>query len=181
MAVTHILGFYDFYFSQSIRDDKNIIECGIGTNNLEYNSNMSSSGTPGASLIVLKDYFTEADIYGIDIDEFVLFQENRIRTIQVDQTDPSSILFFKQKINNVKFELVIDDGFHTFDSAITLFENLQSCLGKNFKYIIEDVYPIDISKCIEYFSKKKYAIQVIELFRDKKLHNKMGDNNMILY
>jgi hypothetical protein len=171
--------FYDFYFYKHRKNYQNILECGIGTNNIIYSSNMSSRGVPGASLRVLRDYFSQAIIYGIDIDQTVLFEEDRIKTFQVDQTDPLSISLFKKNIEKTRFDLVIDDGLHTFDSSITLFENIKECLNENFDYIIEDVYAIDLGRYVEYFKKENLSIQIIELFRQKKLHKKMGDNNLV--
>ena len=52
---------------------------------------MTSTGKPGASLKVWKDYFKNAKIFGADIDKRILFQEERINTYEVNQLDPSSI------------------------------------------------------------------------------------------
>ena len=70
----------------TIRDDaKKIFECGIGTNNEDVQSNMTANGVPGASLRGWRDYFWNAQIYGADIDERILFEEDRIKTYHVDQ------------------------------------------------------------------------------------------------
>ena len=41
---------------------------------------MTLSGSPGASLRVWKDFFSNAKIYGSDIDKDILFNEDRIFT-----------------------------------------------------------------------------------------------------
>jgi hypothetical protein len=172
--------FYEFFFYHSRETYRNILECGIGTTSQHFQSNMSLKGTPGASLRVLRDYFPIANVYGVDIDSAVLFEEDRIKTFQMDQTSIASIGRFIGQVNFTKFDLVIDDGLHTFEAGVNLFEGIQPCLNTNFKYVIEDVYGIEVSKYVEYFAFKDYSMQVIELYREKKSHKKMGDNNLIL-
>lgn len=84
----------DYYYNlfNSFKDKvKLVFECGIGSNNLKFSSNIASKGKPGASLRVWKDYFTQAYIYVSDIDRDILFNENIIKTFYVNQLDKSSI------------------------------------------------------------------------------------------
>jgi hypothetical protein len=69
-----------------------VFECGVGTNNPNITSNMGVNGQPGASLRVWRDYFQNAEVFGADIDRGILFEEQRIRTFYVDQTNKDSIL-----------------------------------------------------------------------------------------
>jgi 23S rRNA U2552 (ribose-2'-O)-methylase RlmE/FtsJ len=140
---------------------------------------MSLKGTPGASLRVLRDYFPIANIYGVDIDSTVLFEEDRIKTFQMDQTSIESISTFIRQVNFTKFDLVIDDGLHTFEAGVKLFEGIQPCLNSNFKYVIEDVYGVEVSKYVEYFAFQDYSMQVIELYREKKSHKKKATLNVL--
>jgi len=70
---------------------RNIFECGVGTNNPSLPSTMGPCGRPGASLKMWREYFPNANIYGADIDETILFQDERIATFPLDQTKPESI------------------------------------------------------------------------------------------
>ena len=45
-----------------------------------------------------------------------------------------------QDINKDSFDLIIDDGLHTFDASVTFFDNSFSKLKKTGVYIIEDVH-----------------------------------------
>jgi hypothetical protein len=103
-----------------IRSVGSLLEIGIGTNNEELVSNMSSMGTPGSSLRAFRDYLPGSKIYGADIDRQVLFQEERIRTFFVDQTDLTSFRGLEALGN---FDLIIDDGLHTPNAnlAVLLF------------------------------------------------------------
>ena len=100
---------------------------------------MSEDGKPGASLRVWKEYFSNAEIYGADIDKNVLFFENRIKTYHVDQLDEKKIREMWSQINKKEFDLIIDDGLHSYDAAKTLFLNSIDKLKKGGIYIIEDV------------------------------------------
>ncbi len=102
-----------FYFKKN--QIKNILEIGLGTNNVNLASNMGIDGKPLASLRAWQDYFKNAEIYGADIDKTILKNEGRIKTFFVDQTNKSSIELMFQNIGNVLFDIIIDDGLHKFE------------------------------------------------------------------
>ncbi|MDC2976201.1 class I SAM-dependent methyltransferase [Candidatus Pelagibacter sp.] len=132
--------FYDEYFKSFKHNVRLVFECGIGTNNINIKSNTNKIGNPGASIRVLKDYFFNADIYGGDIDENILFNENRVKTFYINQLDERSIIQMWEKIEKKNFDLIIDDGLHNFDASYKLFKNSFSNLKKGGTYIIEDVH-----------------------------------------
>lgn len=117
----------------------NILEIGIGSNNPEVPSNMGDSGKPGASLRGFRDFFPNSRVFGADIDSRILFEEERIKTFYVDQTNPDSILQMLHKIGIENFDIIIDDGLHTAEAAITLLECSFSKLKEGGFYLIEDV------------------------------------------
>ena len=84
---------------------------------------MSSTGIPGASLRLWKEYFPNAEVYGADIDKRILLEEDRIKTFYVDQTNAESVNSMWNEIERDNFDIIIDDGLHTAEAAITLFEN----------------------------------------------------------
>lgn len=89
-----------------------ICEVGLGTNNTSVVSNMGAEGRPGASLRAFRDYCPRALVYGADIDRGILFEEERIWTGFVDQTDRSSLAALAEKVPD-ELDLVIDDGLHS--------------------------------------------------------------------
>jgi hypothetical protein len=91
---------------------ENIFEIGLGTNNTEIAANMGARGKPGASLRAFRDHCPKANIYGADIDDRVLFAEERIETFYLDQTDPISFHNLLMRLP-ARFDLVIDDGLHS--------------------------------------------------------------------
>lgn len=169
---------YEILFASIRNEVKYVFECGIGTNNINVLSNMTSNGRPGASLYVWNDYFNSSiiNIYGADIDRDILFNNGKIKTFYMDQTKKESVLEYFRNLNNVKFDIMIDDGLHTSDAAITLFENSIQNLSENGIYFIEDMggkYLIDI---YEYFHHtNEFNVNYITMLRGAKT-----DNNLIV-
>jgi SAM-dependent methyltransferase len=128
-----------FYYSlfKDRRDTLRVFELGLGTNNPNIPSNMGINGRPGASLYGWKEFFPLAQIVGADIDKDILFQEDRIQTFYCDQTNPETI---KEMWRGLEpFDIIIEDGLHTFAANVCFFENSIHKLKSNGYYIIEDV------------------------------------------
>lgn len=160
--------FYSLLFSDSRTYVKKVYENGIGTNNPKLPSNMTSSGKPGASLRVLRDYFPNASIVGSDIDESILFQDKRISTFWVDQTSKESIIKFWNICKEDNFDIIIDDGLHTFTAGSNLFTNSIEKLANSGTYIIEDVVLKDLFKYKKFFEETNYIVNFISLNRPKQ-------------
>jgi hypothetical protein len=131
--------FYNVIFHGMKDSVTNVLEIGLGTDNESIPSNMTSNGLPGASLRALRDYFPNANIYGADIDSGVLFEEERIKTFYVDQTDQYSVAEMLYQTGVDKFDIILDDGLHEAHAAITLLEHAYYKLRDGGIYIIEDV------------------------------------------
>ena len=145
---------------------KKILEIGLGTNNETVVSNMSSKGIPGASIRAFRDFFSNAMIYGADIDKNILFNEKRIKTFYVDQTNLVDLkkIFKKTKGN---YDLIIDDGLHASYANISVIIASLKFLKKNGYLIIEDI-PHNCRPIWEVVSNilnKKYDIQLVNTKR----------------
>jgi hypothetical protein len=156
---------------------KNVFECGLGTNNPALPSNMGISGKPGASLRVWRDYFPNARIYGADIDQDILFQEDRISTFQCDQTVPESIDQLWEAIDVNDFDLMIDDGLHTFEAGVCLFEHAFGRLRKSGIYVIEDIQSQTMLKFRSYFNLTSHRVEFVNMHRPNQ---PLGDNALIV-
>lgn len=130
---------YSTLFDHCRHSVRTVFECGIGTNRVEFASNMSENGRPGASLRAWRDYFPNAEIIGADLDASILFHEDRIRTVQMDQTDPASIRRMWKQVGNPTVDFVVDDGLHSLEAAIRLLEGSWHVLRQGGIYVIEDV------------------------------------------
>ena len=175
----HTYGSYYSKLFDHCRDSiKLVFECGIGTNNPNLVSSMNINGKPGASLRAWRDYFPNALIYGADIDKNILFEEDRIKTFFLDQTNKNYIMNMWSQINKSNFDLIVDDGLHTYKAAIILFENSLQYLKYNGIYIIEDAQNSDLIAFKNYFDQKLsfYNYNIINL---KKAKNIKTNNNLI--
>jgi cephalosporin hydroxylase len=91
----------------------------------------------GKSLQLYSEYFTNATIYGIDIDDNCFEDVKQIKNIQMvfgDATLPSVIDHF-----NKKYDVIIEDASHTLEHQIQHFKDYSDFVLPNGYYIIEDV------------------------------------------
>jgi hypothetical protein len=170
--------FYNNLFFHCRENIKLIFECGIGTNNTKIESHMTKNGKPGASLRMWRDYFVNAHIFGGDIDSEILFQDDRISTFEVDQLNTSSINKLWKNINKNNFDLIIDDGLHSYDAALNFFLNSIEKLKDGGLYIIEDID-------FEYLEKLKNRLrdfnpEIIMLNNNYSERDDINNNNLIV-
>lgn len=132
---------YEALFTSIRYSVRYIFECGVGTADMTKHGNLSENYKPGASLRVWRDYFPNAEIWGGDIDKNALFTEERIRTGHMDQTSPESVADFFAAASVTAFDVMLDDGLHTFEAARCLFDNAAPYLAPGGLYIIEDLTP----------------------------------------
>ena len=118
---------------------QNVFEVGLGTNFSDVKSSMGELGKPGASLRGWRDYFPSAFIRGADIDRRVLFEDERIRTYYCDQTNPKDIATLWEKLSDIQYELMIDDGLHDFSANKMFLENALHRMVSAGLYVVEDV------------------------------------------
>ncbi len=169
--------FISRHFDHCREHVKKVFECGLGTNNPNLASSMGVNGKPGASLRVWRDYFPSAQIYGADIDKDILFEEDRIKTFYMDQTNLHSIQEFWKLVADGDFDLMVDDGLHTFEAGICLFNNSIEMLAQSGIYVIEDVYIGELEKYREFFSDLKYRVDFIQLNRPA---HELADNSLVV-
>jgi hypothetical protein len=94
----------------------------------------------GHSIKLWEDYFTNAEIFGVDIGNII--EHNFSNRVKILFQNAYSIEFIKKLEENYgKFDIIIDDGPHTLETQHFFLTNYQSLL-KDFNSIIilEDVY-----------------------------------------
>ena len=117
---------------------KKILEIGLGTNDEKMVSNMGRYGKPGASVRAFRDFYKLAKVYGADIDKKILFTENRINTLYVDQSNINSLKNMYRRLGK-NFDLIIDDGLHAPYTNINVIITSLNYLKKNGWIVIEDI------------------------------------------
>ena len=119
--VSGFIELYQKYFAD-FKDKKiNILEIGVDK---------------GDSLRLWREYFTSANICGIDIDKKD-FSISGTEILIGDQSDHNFLKSVIDKYNN--FDIIIDDGSHQSKHIITSFKYLFPYLNNNGLYVIEDL------------------------------------------
>lgn len=131
---------YSALFKERCDQQLRVFELGLGTNNLDVESNMGVFGAPGASLRGWRQLFPHALVYGADIDRRILFEEDRIKTFFCDQLDRSSIreLWSHEGLQEGA-DIIIEDGLHTLEANLSFLEESLKHLRPNGIYVTEDI------------------------------------------
>ena len=96
----------------------------------------------GASLFVWREYFPNAEIYGIDNDSrFVFNDQHRIHTALCDAYDRTQLQDVLAKWGSPSFDMIVDDAVHDPEPQIKLMNDLAPYLPPEALYFMEDVCP----------------------------------------
>lgn len=113
--------FYDFFLLPYKNKEFNFFEIGVDS---------------GRSLKTWNDFFTKANIYGMDIN--MGYEHERGTIFQGDQSDKKDLRKIIKTIKNAEF--IIDDGSHVPEHQLDTFNFLFSkMLSPGGIYIIEDI------------------------------------------
>jgi hypothetical protein len=155
-----------------------LLEIGIGTNNINIDSNMGVNGKPGASLRAWKSLNHFSVILGADIDQDCLFQEREIATYFVDQLKEKTIEHLRATCIEQGYDnpaLIIDDGLHTLKANQNTIDVLFDYLRPGGFYVIEDITANNVIPLIE------YGLRFTELSKIHVWGNRSrGENNNLL-
>lgn len=171
--------FYHYIFKNLRNKKLNIFEVGLGSVDPKFSFNMTilQKYSPLCSLRGWKEYFPNSFIFGADIDTSILNEELRIKTFYVDMFSKNITSQMWKKINK-KMDIIIDDGFHSFNANTIFYENSIDYLNEDGIYIIEDVHrnPKNIKKFYNYFNTKNVLWQFVDI---QNLNN-VRDNCLII-
>jgi len=92
----------------------------------------------GYSLSMWSQYFSNALIYGIDIEHLQHLSKGNVTVLQGDQNDPE----FLRELSRMygPFDLIVDDGSHHNVHMRTSFDTLFPLLTPKGIYVVEDLY-----------------------------------------
>lgn len=157
------LGTYDKTFNKIKDSAKNILEIGIAQ---------------GGSIKLWYDYFTNATIYGLDIihSSYVYDEiKNKDRIKLMTSIDAYDEKFIKEKFvdNNIKFDMMLDDGPHNLNSMCFFAKHYSQLLTDEGIMVIEDIQSMDwISDITNSFPEElRNNIEVIDLRSVKKRYD----------
>jgi hypothetical protein len=118
--------FYDRWFSPIKEKVTDICEIGVWN---------------GCSLRAFEEYFPNANILGIDLEDKSYLNNDRIQTIQLDQGNSSQLDATLQFLNlqNRQFDFILDDGSHDVEHQQLTFGKFFPLVKSGGVYIIEDL------------------------------------------
>jgi len=139
--LSHYTDCYHAAFKDIRPEIKSVLEIGIGSL-LAVES--SASGflrhhdyyTPGGSLRAWRDYFSNAQITGVDIADDCRITEDRIDSLIFSSTDG---YLCHQNLGDKKYDIIIDDGLHVAYAQLTTLRNLFPYVVDGGYYCIEDM------------------------------------------
>ena len=119
----------------------------------------------GAGLRMFKDFFTNAMIYGAEIDEKRIFKEDRIEVIKCDQSSSWDLINLFS-ITGLDMDLIVDDGSHKPKDQVYTCLSTMDNLKSSCIYVIEDVADLSILKPIRKYHDAK-AVKVGKRYDDR--------------
>lgn len=99
----------------------------------------------GGSLLMWKEYFTNAEIYGLEYNNDLInnfkknFNNERITLENIDVTNTDSIMNAFRKLNTL-YDIIIEDTSQQFEDQIRIIENTYTYLKPGGIMIIEDIF-----------------------------------------
>jgi hypothetical protein len=144
---------------------RGIVEIGLGTNNGSFVSYMGA-GAPGGSLRAFRDFCPHAMVYGADIDREILFEEDRIATFFVDQTDVATLEHLAGRLPD-ELDLVIDDGLHAPHANLATLEFGLKKIRPGGWVVIEDIAAsaVDLWACVPALLPAAFQAQLLQARR----------------
>ena len=123
----------------------------------------------GESLKMWEEYFINSNVYGIDItDQYIkdLIAENKYNIIIGDASSENIL----KHLNDLIFDVIIDDGSHLINDQINSFNILKNRMKPNGIYIIEDVNNLDST--IDTYKKLHNNVEIVD---NRHIKNRVDD------
>lgn len=165
--------FYDGLFKNKRHEPLNIAELGI---------------LDGGSLLMWKDYFKNANIYGYEYNNHLIdnfkknYNNDRITLANIDVTNANSIVNAFRNAN-ILYDIIIDDTTHQFEDQIRIIENTYQYLKPGGILIIEDIFKAYNQQ--DYISRLQHVLHNFQDFYfvelDHKNRNSTGWDNDKLF
>jgi hypothetical protein len=110
------------------RDVKSFLEIGLFLN----------EDTPETDLHAWAEIFPDAEIFGADRKQHLLFSNDRIKTHYADQDDRESLYTLSHVLPKT-VDVILDDASHHANKTMTTFEELSGLVTPGGLYLIEDI------------------------------------------
>lgn len=120
--------------------------------------------TPTTDLYAWAEIFPDAQIWGADIKQHLLFSTDRISCLYIDQADSDTFPPVRDAIGG-KVDVILDDASHVYSLTINTFENMFDLVAPGGVYMIEDIllngkpgvdWEQNVKELDNYFKKTEY-------------------------
>lgn len=118
----------------------------------------------GHSIRMFDEYFSNSNLFGIDISLMFGLPEKSNNSIQLIEADATRSGFL-DILGDTKFDVVLDDADHTHQSQLATFDLLKGRMNPGGIYIIEDILNLEASK--KYFLEAHPNCEIIDLRKEK--------------
>lgn len=150
---------YDALFCARRNTVRRVLEIGIGT--AEYMVSSPDRYFTGASLLMWRDYFPEAIVYGADVSPSAMFSAERIETFLVDQGALEELKSRAKIRAGLGYDLIVDDGSHLWEHQVSSANTLLPLLSEDGLYVIEDVH-VPPQRIVERLALDGFQVQVYD-------------------
>lgn len=144
--------FYDSLLSHKRESVRKVVELGIGYPDMmqPIADKIGLTYVTGASLLMWRDYFPNAQIYGLDCMTQHFFREDRIKCLFVDERDPESFHGLEESIGT-DVDLIVEDGMHEPWAQLLAIRKLMPLLAEDGIYFAEDIMAeVDMTRFVPY-------------------------------
>jgi hypothetical protein len=151
------LGYYDHFYEKQLKpftkSPINILEIGI---------------RGGGSIKIWKEYFhSDSNIYGGEIENFNPIEN--VTCYKIDMYSQNALDLFQDSY----FDILIDDGMHTYESFVYVIENYYSKIKEGGILIVEDVIDpewvnplIELSESVGYSKSESFNMSGAQKYPD---------------
>lgn len=132
---------YEAYMDVDRGKIVNILEIGIGVRGSRWKTYIAhgKNKTGGASIKMWFDYFKKARVFAIDINSAKFLDNDRVVTFVADQGDIDDLKNVLEKVKDIEFDYIVDDGSHRPDHQQLTFSLFFPKLKPGGVYFIEDL------------------------------------------
>jgi hypothetical protein len=113
-----------------------ILEIGLGTNNVDIPSSMTTNYRPKAGIKSFQSLLPMGEFFGADIDPKLLSTPN---DYFLDMSSEVSLVYFKNNFSDRSLDLIIEDGLHQPRANILTLFHLLPLIKPGGYYVIEDI------------------------------------------
>ena len=166
---------YHFFLLSWIKNPKYILEIGVGAETLDAMPAGGQSAVVGTSLRAWRERFSGSDVTGAEIANRSLICDPGLQIVFLDASTTDKITEFFVEFGEKRFEIIVDDGLHEFETNRRLLEVGLAWLSPGGVYVIEDIPGTEIAQWRDYLGRQDFPAAILKI-----PHPTNGNDNNIV-